>query len=316
MKAKEELFARKLSSELMAKTAVVGHLIYGYEGSYQWVWHKNDYPAFQKTSILNAVMSVVTEIAPKRVEALKDAPAWAIASEKNAVRRVDIGTYWTFIGWWSSETDLTFRMFERKWLDNQIQKAESGIRFEDCHGNHLFTIADGDCIRTVSSEYGRTQDWRVRYIDDSHFEVNEKDSSAGPFWIYHRIQFGDMVPSYYKTVIPLRESLPESCWVAVPENGVTIEEFLSDSDMIVSDSNLGLFNLRRGESLDQAEKVSIEEMATAKEVNTREGVTPVQVQAMIAGALFGWDNILADPASYNDDGTLKKEAERKALRQV
>ena len=45
---------------------------------------------------------------------------------------------------------------------------------------------------------------------------------------------------------------------------------------------------------------------TCATLNERMGVTPAQAAAMEWGSLFGWHTPGAEPANYNDDGTLRR----------
>ena len=43
-------------------------------------------------------------------------------------------------------------------------------------------------------------------------------------------------------------------------------------------------------------------------INTALGVTPPQLEAMTAGSMFGWHCPAADPASYDENGNIKRAA--------
>ena len=302
-------FVDNISPELMAKTCVVGHLGYGRDGSFQWCWRNPRLPEEKKK---RAYLALTAFLAAKM-------PQLAAEMPETEIRRIDDGD-WTFLAWCDTCTDVKVRMFERKWLDNQIQKSANGIRFEDKNGKLLFKIADGDCIRTTAKT-GEQQDWRVRYIDDSHFEVAPKRSNDGPYNVYHRMQFAQWVPGTY-TVIPLRESLPEECVTVFPKDGkLTVEDV--EGGYKVSAGELRLVKIRRGElgfygvdgpdfsDLDFGTEGNLEYAARENRAN---GVTEAQEAAMVAGAMFGWDSFLADPANYDDNGEIKASAVKEAMR--
>ena len=46
---------------------------------------------------------------------------------------------------------------------------------------------------------------------------------------------------------------------------------------------------------------------TAKELNEKMGVTPAQAEAMLAGSMFGWNVLAANPKNYDKDGKLLKK---------
>ena len=181
---KENNFIGPLSPELMAKTVVVGHLTWGNDGSFQWCWYNIAALEQKKASAFDMLTK---EFLPCAAELLTGIP-------EDKFKRFDFGD-WTFLAW-NANSAVKVRMFERKWLDNQIRKAENGVRIEDKTGKLLFVVKDGSHIRMKSRD-GSVSDWHVRYIDDSHFELNEKGCDGGPFSIYHRMQFGDNIPDAY-----------------------------------------------------------------------------------------------------------------------
>lgn len=192
----ERNFIGPLSPELMMKTAVVGHLTWGKDGSFHWSWYiGRRLSEYDKTNAHEAITDFI-----------RNAPSFLNDMTEGEVRRFDFGFgAWTWLAWKSnSDSDIKVRMFERKWLDNQIKNAKSGILIEDKTGRVLFTVEDGGYIRTTSRIGNNVTDWRVRYIDGAHFEVNEKGYDDGPFNIYHRMQFGGLIPDVY-TVVKLPE---------------------------------------------------------------------------------------------------------------
>lgn len=78
-----------------------------------------------------------------------------------------------------------------------------------------------------------------------------------------------------------------------------------DGSPIIPGVEAGVLCIMRGENGAYPLKTDI----TADGLNLREGVTPAQREAMLAGSMFGWDTPAANPDSYNEDGTLKPIAE-------
>ena len=112
------------------------------------------------------------------------------------------------------EYNLYCYCYEKKWLDRHISQAEKGIRFIDPHYKELFRIPDGDKIRITLND-GEQLDRECRYIDEYHLEVGNN--------LYHICEFAERMEQAGNTVIPLRSSLPEQCYVYVQtENEIGI----------------------------------------------------------------------------------------------
>ena len=97
------------------------------------------------------------------------------------------------------------------------------------------------------------------------------------------------------TVIPLRSSLPEQCYVFVQtENCVGI--------------------IKKGESgfyrTDIQGGKPSETNALVNEMNEKLGLTKAQVEAMKAGSMFGWGTPAADPKSYDKNGIPVKPKQK------
>lgn len=104
--------------------------------------------------------------------------------------------------------------YVREWLDRHMEKASRGIRFITPDYKEKFKIPDGDKIRITLSD-GEQLDRTCRYIDDYHLEVGSN--------LYHICEFAERMEQNGNTVIPLRSSLPEQCYVFVQtENCVGI----------------------------------------------------------------------------------------------
>lgn len=167
--------------------------------------------------------------------------------------------------------------FEGKCLDRHLQNARAGIRFITPEYKEKFRIPDGDKIRIVQPD-GESKDVICRYIDDCHLEV---DSS-----LYHICEFAEIMEHNGSTVIPLRSSLPEKCFSVLP----------SGSEMII---------IERGKQGYTPTNMLAEGKTTRESAdiaNEAAGITKAQEAAMLAGSMFGWHTLAADPKRYSSDG--------------
>lgn len=192
------------------------------------------------------------------------------------------------------EYSLYCYCYRRDWLDHHLEKARRSIRFITPNYEEKFRIPDGDQIR-ISYPDGDIRDRTVRYIDDYHVEIGGGFDSN----LYHICELAEILEQNGGTVIPLRSSLPERCFVYVE-----------------STDEIGI--VTRGEMGYTPTKMKPEGVSKRKGVeylNDAQGTTPAQAAAMNAGSLFGWDTKAADPANYNEAGELqKKQRDRGAER--
>lgn len=87
--------------------------------------------------------------------------------------------------------------YERKWLDNHLEKARRGIRFITPDYKEKFRIADGDSIILHLSN-GNTMKRTCRYIDDYHLEVGDN--------LYHICEFAELCERNGHTVEPAEKT--------------------------------------------------------------------------------------------------------------
>lgn len=178
------------------------------------------------------------------------------------------------------EYNLYCYCYIKDWLDKHIRSAEKGIRFITPEYKEKFRISDGEKIRITFSD-GEVKDRVCRYIDDSHVEVGDD--------IYHICEFAERMEQCGATFIPLRSDLPEVCYSILPSTG----------DVII---------IKHGESGYYRCEYSTEDKAFNREFandrNANIGVSKAQVEAMLAGSMYGWDVPAADPKSYDENGTL------------
>lgn len=177
------------------------------------------------------------------------------------------------------EYNLYCYCYIKDWLDKHIRSAEKGIRFITPEYKEKFRISDGEKIRITFSD-GEVKDRVCRYIDDSHVEVGDD--------LYHICEFAERMEQCGATFIPLRSDLPEVCYSILPSTG----------DVII---------IKHGESGYYRCEYSTEDKAFNREFandrNANIGVSKAQVEAMLAGSMYGWDVPAADPKSYDENGT-------------
>ena len=177
------------------------------------------------------------------------------------------------------EYNLYCYCYIKDWLDKHIRSAEKGIRFITTEYKEKFRISDGEKIRITFSD-GEVKDRVCRYIDDSHVEVGDD--------LYHICEFAERMEQCGATFIPLRSDLPEVCYSILPSTG----------DVII---------IKHGESGYYRSEYSTEDKAFNREFandrNANLGVSKAQVEAMLAGSMYGWDVPAADPKSYDENGT-------------
>ena len=178
------------------------------------------------------------------------------------------------------EYNLYCYCYIKDWLDKHIRSAEKGIRFITPEYKEKFRISDGEKIRITFSD-GEVKDRVCRYIDDSHVEVGDD--------LYHICEFAERMEQCGATFIPLRSDLPEVCFSILPSTG----------DAII---------IKHGESGYYRCEYSTEDKAFNREFandrNANLGVSKAQIEAMLAGSMYGWDVPAADPKSYDENGTL------------
>lgn len=178
------------------------------------------------------------------------------------------------------EYNLYCYCYIKDWLDKHIRSAEKGIRFITPEYKEKFRISDGEKIRITFSD-GEVKDRVCRYIDDNHVEVGDD--------LYHICEFAERMEQCGATFIPLRSDLPEVCYSILPSTGDVI---------IIKHSESGYYRCEYSTE----DKAFNREFANDR--NAKLGVSKAQVEAMLAGSMYGWDVPAADPKSYDENGTL------------
>lgn len=178
--------------------------------------------------------------------------------------------------------DFYLYAYVARFLEHHMEKAKQGIRFITSGYKELFRIPDGDHIRIFTGG-GGTRDRTCRFIDETHFETSGGYSSA----LYHICEFAERLEQSHGSVIPLRSSLPEHCYIYLP----TTREI-----GIVKKGESGYYRSDLTPVYGEDGKQFVEEL------NQKGGITKAQEAAMLAGSMFGWQTPAADPKNYDEQG--------------
>lgn len=170
--------------------------------------------------------------------------------------------------------------YRKDWLNKHIQNARRGIRFISSDYTEKFRLKDGDKVRFLYSD-GMTQDQVARYIDEYHVEIGNN--------LYHICELAECVERSGAKIIPLRSTLPDTCYTYV-----------------LSDNCIGI--IKKGESGYYKTDIFFlgvdDALEITAEYNDKMDVSIAQEKAMQAGSMFGWDTYLADPSNYDACGNL------------
>lgn len=178
-------------------------------------------------------------------------------------------------------------VYDAKELDRHIKEAKSkGIRVIDSHYKTLFKIEDGDQIKMISAN-GKYFMPTCRYLDEYHLEVGGS--------CYHICQFAELMEQKNNTVIPIRKSLPDECYI-----------YDADNDTI------GI--LEKGANVYGQVPIKTKNADDAKAfVDTHNrglDVSKNQAIAMISGYKYGWADKRADPNNYDTNGKFKEKNDK------
>ena len=160
-------------------------------------------------------------------------------------------------------------------LDEHIDLVKNKrIRFVTPEYDNMFMLDDGDSLRIERPAFSSTHEEKIRYLDEYHTLIGSA--------VYHICEFGEAVENAGLVLTPLRNSLPEQCWVYDPEE-------------------MSCILVRKG--ADESECVQrffADEETAMRYADTRNvklGVFPskYQIQAMLGGIKEGWCSENADP---------------------
>ena len=290
----ERLYAYKQSHQLNVQTGAIGYLRgdFGKNGA-EFYSTFFDLRESLKTDAFRADIDTVVSTMREAGGPLRD--RYAMASfcglRESAAFKGNLGTEYAYrvdtaqfsylMRCNPTPHDYNFYIwcYQRASLETHMASAQRGIRFITPDYREKFRIQDGDQVRVRYAD-GESKDLRCRYIDDYHLEVGGN--------LYHICEYAERIEQMGATVIPLRSSLPEKCYV-----------YLESTDEI------GV--VTRGESGYAPAEIrpegDVSKRTGAEMLNDAMGVTKAQAAAMAAGSMFGWDAPAADPANYDEKGT-------------
>lgn len=305
MTPEERLYAYSQSSQIEGQTGCIGYLRgdfgAGQEFYTSWFDHRKEYKDDEFKAEFDEVVNTLRE---------KDGLLCSRASmNRFCCQHPEAefeGNYCTEYGFRVQTPQHTYMLrcnlnygdynfylyaYVSRFLEHHMEKAKEGIRFMASSGRELFRIPDGDHIRIQRSD-GSYIDRSCRYIDECHVEI-------GGGWdnLCHVYQFAEMMERNGSTVIPLRSSLPEHCYIYLP----TTREI-----GIVKKGESGYYRSDLTPVYGEDGKQFVEEL------NQKGGITKAQEAAMLAGSMFGWQTPAADPKNYDEQGQPIKSRQRQA----
>lgn len=306
VQAEEQKYAYAQSHQIDNATGAIGHLRgdFGREGTNFYVtwWDKNE---SLKSDVFKAELDDVINALRFREEYgfllgnrnAMQSYAWSHPDSKLSHTepaqygfRIDTANYAYILRCNPIRGDYNFycRCFVRPLFDLHLQHARRGIRFVTPEYKEIFRIPDGDKIR-ISRPDGETAEYRCRYIDDCHFEIDSWNPTG-----YHIYEFATDMERSGSTVIPLRSSLPQQCYGVLSETGEIV---------ILKKGENGYYKTDFPASKEAAPEL-------AEKYNAKLGVSKAQAAAMLAGSLFGWHTPAANPANYDENGQPMKPKHR------
>lgn len=289
----EQKYTYRQSTQIEGQTGSIGYLRgdfgSGKEFFSSWFDHRRDLKTDKFKSELDEVINALRSEEYGLLKSRTDMTQYAAKYPDSAFQgnyateygfRADTEKYSFLIRCNPARGDYNFYCYcyVREWLDRQMEKASSGIRFITPDYKEKFKIPDGDKIRITLSD-GEQLDRTCRYIDDYHLEVGSN--------LYHICEFAERMEYGGHTCEPVRDNLPERCY-----------SVLSGSDEIII--------IKRGEKGYFKTDIPVtdkdEARSIANEYNAKLGVSKAQEEAMKAGSMFGFQVPAADPRNYDADG--------------
>ena len=296
MLPEEQKYTYTQSTQIAAQTGCIGHLRADLGSGEAFFSSWEDHGGDEKTqafkdeldSVINALRKGILKSRSELSRYCYSHPEVGFGNDREWGLRVNTErySYLMRLNPNKGEYNLYCYCYRRDWLDQHIEQARRGIRFITPHYEEKFRIPDGDQIR-ISYPDGDNRDRTARYIDEDHVESGSGFSSN----LYHICEMAEILERSGGTVIPLRSSLPERCFVYVES---------TDEIGIVTRGEMGY-------SPTQMNPEGVSKRQGVEYLNEAQGITPAQAAAMNAGSLFGWDTKAADPANYNEAGMLQKQ---------
>ncbi len=301
----EELYTYRQSQQICMQSGFVGYLRadFGSNGK-QFFSTWNEFNKTLKTPEFSADLDyIINDLRSKDCmfnnrESLSSFcvihPEWKMGGEREYYGvRVDTTNYAYMLRFTPRQGDYNIycHCYKKEWLDKHLVNAERGIRFIDPHYKERFVIPDGDTIR-ILMDNNKYTDYACRYIDDYHLEVGSQ--------LYHICQFAEIMEQNGYKVIPLRSSLPEQCFSTLPSTGELI---------LITKGKSGY-----APCYDFSTNSEADNKEFANDRNANKGITKAQVEAMVAGSMFGWHTPAADPKNYDDNGNpIKPKRKNKEI---
>ena len=194
--------------------------------------------------------------------------------------RIDTG-YYTYLIRCSPEfTSFVCYCYFLLWFEQHLKHSINGIRFIAPNYHELFRLEDGDSIKIICPN-GMAEYKKCRYIDDYHYEIGDQ--------YYYINDLAEFVHKSENKIIPIRASLPESCFSILPSTGELI---------VIKRGEAGYFKSEFSKPYVEHNRI------IADNRNIKFSVTKAQEAAMLAGAMFDWTVSAADPKNYDEKGTL------------
>ena len=306
MAPEERLYAYSQSSQIEGQTGCIGYLRgdfgAGKEFYTSWFDHRREY----KTDEFKAELDEVVNTLREKNGLLCTRDSMTRFCYQNPEAEFE-GNYCAEYGFKVQTPQHTYMLrcnpnygdynfylytYVSRFLEHHMEKAKQGIRFITPGYKELFRIPDGDPIRIFTGG-GGTRDRICRFIDETHFETSGGYSSA----LYHICEFAEHLEQSHGSVIPLRASLPEHCYIYLP----TTKEI-----GVVKKGESGYYRSDLSPVYGEDGKQFVEEL------NRKGGITKAQEAAMLAGSMYGWQTPAADPQNYDEQGQPIKPRQRKA----
>lgn len=294
----EQMYSSAQSHQLLVQTGCIGYLHgdFGYGQEFHTSWR--DHQAALKSDSFMKSMANILDILRQKGGLLHDLSSMREYCWQNPDSKItghskstygfkivsDPYTYMLRCDTEKGDYNFYLYAYVSEILNNHLEQAKQGIRFMDARYREIFRIDDGDEIRIITGGGGIRQ--RVcRYIDSTHFETSGGYGSS----IYHICEFADRLERSRCRVIPIRASLPNSCFSILPD---------SDDLIVIQQGETGYTLAPHMKPAD----ISNREFADMK--NRLSGVSKAQEAAMLAGSMFGWQLPSADPKNYDAQGHL------------
>jgi hypothetical protein len=296
----ERKYTYAQSAQLRGQTGSIGHLRgdFGSGEQFYTTWDEHNgrlkTPEFasELDEIINELRSTDCGLLASRRSMMDFARQNPESSFKGAYTteygfRVDTEKYAYLIRCNPTQGDYNFYCFcfQRKWLDDHIDKSRQDIRFIDSGYKELFRLPDGEKI-TVTNADGEKRDFTCRYIDGYHLEAGNN--------LYHICEFAELMKQSGSTYTPKETPLPRDCLSILPSSGEAIL----------------ITRYQKGYSLRASTKSPEDNRAFVDRYNKNSGVSKAQEAAMVAGSMFGWDTPAAKPKHYDENGKAIKPKEK------